>query len=50
LHDANNVAALVIAIARSRVADALGVLVISGDIRSGLAACITNSIGIRWRG
>src|SRR5216683_1317872 len=50
LHDANNIAALVIEIARSHNADALGVLVTSGDIRSGLAACITDSIGIHWRG
>src|SRR5882672_11186475 len=50
LHDAINSAALVTEIARSHIADALGVLVASGDIRSGLATCITNSIGIHWRG
>src|SRR5882762_196742 len=50
LHDAINIAALVIDMARSHIADALGALVTSGDIRSGLAACITDSIGIHWRG
>src|SRR5258708_7568580 len=50
LHDAINVAALVIEIARSHIEDALGVLVTSEDIRPGLAACITDSIGIHWRG
>src|ERR1700676_3157934 len=49
LHDAINIAALVIEIARSHIADALGVPVTSGDIRSGLAACITDSIGIHSR-
>src|SRR5579859_5744466 len=49
LHDANNIAALVIEIARNHIADALGVLMTCGDIRSGLA-CITNSFGIHWRG
>jgi isocitrate/isopropylmalate dehydrogenase len=39
-------AAHVIEIARSHIANALGVLVTFGDIRSGLAACITGSIGI----
>src|SRR3984957_4429936 len=50
LHDAIAIAALVREIARSHIADALRVLVTFGDIRSGLAACITDSIGIHWRG
>jgi hypothetical protein len=40
----------VTAIARSHIGDALGVLVTSDDIRSELAACITDSNGIHWRG
>jgi hypothetical protein len=40
----------VIEIARSHNADALGILLTSGDIRSELAACITDFIGIHWRG
>jgi hypothetical protein len=39
-------AALAIEIIRSHISSALGVLLTSGDIRSGLAACITGSIGI----
>src|ERR1700728_809420 len=50
LHDASNIAAPVIEIARSHIADALGVLVTFRDIRSELAARITNSIGFHWRG
>ena len=50
LHEAINNAVLVIEITRRHIADLLGVLVASGDIRSGLAACITDSIGIHWRG
>src|ERR1700679_289488 len=43
LHEAISIAALVVEIARSHVADALRVLVTFGDIRSGQAACITDS-------
>src|ERR1700722_3830851 len=50
LHDANNISALVIEIARSHIAVARGVPGTCGDIRSGLATCITDSIGSRWRG
>src|SRR5579863_1624107 len=49
LHDATNIATPVIEIARSHIASVPGVLVASGDIRSGLAACITDSIGSHWR-
>src|ERR1700685_883782 len=44
LQDAINIAAPAIEIARSHIAAALGGLLTSGDIRSGLAACITDSI------
>jgi hypothetical protein len=50
LHDAINIVALAIEMARSHIVDALGVLVISEDIRSGLTACMTDSIGTHLRG
>jgi hypothetical protein len=50
LQDAINIAALVIEIARSHLAYAPGILVTSVVIRLGLAACITDSMGIHRLG
>src|ERR1700734_4175429 len=50
LHDAINMAALAREIARSQIAAAPGVPATSADLRSGLSARITDSIGIHWRG
>src|ERR1700683_3639712 len=48
-HDAIKIAPPATEMARSHTADAPGTFVTSKDIRPGLAACITDSIDIRWR-